>query len=335
MSDITTDPAYNTVAPGDFKSMIEVDRYNNRSTAFDKIISATHDHFWDPLDTKYIDFSVPFDIESDYIVDPEMSLDRIIADMAGLDEKKKIKLANMGTLWSLSAILHGEQGALSLSASLVDILKDPGAQEYATNQAREEARHVLGFSRYVQARWGKPCACGPALADLLDELVAAPEVYKKMESLLGEWADSLPEEKLPETIQILQLGARACHGSEVLQQKAAEAHQRWQAVAGQQSELPSVTRLRQQQPEQEMETLLSRPQLELAKLKEDQAEMARQLAEMRQVMQQQINALAQQLQLDELKQQVAALPGMLEKLISQSPVPAVSPAPAVTQKPPR
>ena len=180
MADITTDAAYNTVAPGDFKSMIEVDRYNNRSTAFDKIISATHDHFWDPLDTKYIDFSTPFDIESDYIVDPEMSLDRIIADMAGLDEKKKIKLANMGTLWSLSAILHGEQGALSLSASLVDILKDPGAQEYATNQAREEARHVLGFSRYVQARWGKPCECGPALADLLDELVAAPEVYKKI-----------------------------------------------------------------------------------------------------------------------------------------------------------
>ena len=27
-----------------------------RSTAFDKIISATHDHFWDPLDKKYIDF---------------------------------------------------------------------------------------------------------------------------------------------------------------------------------------------------------------------------------------------------------------------------------------
>ena len=36
--------------------MIEVDRYGERTDAFDKIISATHDHFWDPLDKKYIDF---------------------------------------------------------------------------------------------------------------------------------------------------------------------------------------------------------------------------------------------------------------------------------------
>jgi len=53
-------------------------------------------------------------------------------------------------------ILHGEQGALSLSASLCDILVDPGAQEYAANQTREEARHVAAFGRYVKVRWGTP-----------------------------------------------------------------------------------------------------------------------------------------------------------------------------------
>ena len=53
----TVDPAYDAVRPDDFPAMMEADRYGQRSTAFDKIISATHDHFWDPLDSKYVDFS--------------------------------------------------------------------------------------------------------------------------------------------------------------------------------------------------------------------------------------------------------------------------------------
>src|SRR5262249_50003328 len=84
------------------------------------------------------------------------------------------------TLWTMSSILHGEQGALSLSASLCHILRDPGAQEYAANQTREEARHVTGFSKYVHARWGKPTEVGPALGDLLNELVLSPLVWKKL-----------------------------------------------------------------------------------------------------------------------------------------------------------
>mgnify|MGYP007083815984 CR=1 FL=1 len=61
---ITKDAMYDAVAPDDFESMLELDRYNNRSSAFDKIISATHDHFWDPLDKAYIDFDEPFDMEN-------------------------------------------------------------------------------------------------------------------------------------------------------------------------------------------------------------------------------------------------------------------------------
>src|SRR6185369_9528594 len=73
---ITKDLIYDAVAPDDFESMLELDRYNARSTAFDKIISATHDHFWDPLDPKYIDFSAPFDMENEALLpdDQVMSL---------------------------------------------------------------------------------------------------------------------------------------------------------------------------------------------------------------------------------------------------------------------
>ncbi|MAU61461.1 diiron oxygenase [Parvibaculum sp.] len=177
---ITKDNAYDAVAPDDFPAMMEVDRYNARSTAFDKIISATHDHFWDPLDVKYIDFSEPFDLENQMIMPEEMVPELKLPCVQALDRKAQVKLANESARWALSSILHGEQGALNLSASLCHILRDPGAQEYAANQTREEARHVTAFAKYVQARWGKPLPVGTTLGGLLTDIVRAPEVYKKI-----------------------------------------------------------------------------------------------------------------------------------------------------------
>src|ERR1700677_4691709 len=69
---ITKDVMYEAVSPDDFESMLDLDRYGNRSTAFDKIISATHDHFWDPLDKKYIDFDEPFDMENEALLPEDL-----------------------------------------------------------------------------------------------------------------------------------------------------------------------------------------------------------------------------------------------------------------------
>jgi hypothetical protein len=180
MVHITKDEAYDAVAADDFPAMLEVARYGRRSTAFDRIISATHDHFWDPLDKKYIDFTAPFDIEAQQILPDEMF--PLFQTQLGerLNTAEHIRFANQSARWFLSSILHGEQGALALSASLCHILHDPGAQEYAANQTREEARHVTAFSAYIKARWGTPLPCGPTLENLLTELVLAPEVYKKI-----------------------------------------------------------------------------------------------------------------------------------------------------------
>jgi hypothetical protein len=180
MSNITKDPAYDAVDPSDFPAMLDVERYGRRSTAFDKIISATHDHFWDPLDKKYIDFDTPFDMENEYIVPPNMTMELQTAIADRLDERQKIKLVNRSVQFSISSILHGEQGALALSASLCHILRDPGAQEYAANQTREEARHVTAFASYVKARWGKPTPIGSVLGNLLIEMVGSPDVWKKL-----------------------------------------------------------------------------------------------------------------------------------------------------------
>jgi len=179
---ITKDLIYEAVAPDDFESMIELDRYEKRSTAFDKIISATHDHFWDPLDKKYIDFDEPFDIghvqmmPDDQIFQLQIPYVRDHLENTG----QKVKFANEMQLWSFSSILHGEQGALNLSASLCHVLKDQGAQEYAANQTREEARHVTAFAKFVKSRWGRPRPCGTVLKALLVDIISAPEVYKKI-----------------------------------------------------------------------------------------------------------------------------------------------------------
>ena len=179
---ITKDLIYDAVAPDDFESMLELDRYNNRSSAFDKIISATHDHFWDPLDKKYIDFDEPFDMENEMLLPEDMiislSTDYVSNHLS--DWKTRVRFANQSALRSFSSILHGEQGALNLSASLCHVLKDQGAQEYAANQTREEARHVTAFAKYIKARWGRPVECGPTLKTLLVEIIGSPEVYKKI-----------------------------------------------------------------------------------------------------------------------------------------------------------
>ena len=175
---ITYDKAYDTVAREDFPAMLEVPRYGRRTDAFDGIISATHDHFWDPFDKNYIDYDLPFDMARTPIMPLETIVELKSAVADRLDEGQKIGLANDVTHWSVSNLLHGEQGALSLSASLCHILLDPGAQEYAANQAREEARHVAGFTRYIAKRWGPPLPVGKTISSVLTDLVTTEEVYK-------------------------------------------------------------------------------------------------------------------------------------------------------------
>jgi hypothetical protein len=178
--DITHDTIYNTVDRDDFDALIEVERYGTRSDAFDSIISATVDHFWDPADPRYVNFDTDFNMQEQTILPRDFTVELQTAVADKLDEGQQIRLANQSSRFILSSILHGEQGAMSLSASLCQIMKDPGAQEYAANQTREEARHVAAFSRYINTRWGSPLKAGPTLQGLMNEIVISPHVYKKL-----------------------------------------------------------------------------------------------------------------------------------------------------------
>src|SRR5665213_1747644 len=137
---ITHDPAYETVAPDDFAAMVAVERYPRRSAAFDGIIGQTHDHFWDPHNPAYLDYATPFDLERETVMPLERFPELNCAATEHLDPATKIRLANQIQRWTMSNILHGEQGALSLSASLCDILIDPARRNTPpTRRARRRA----------------------------------------------------------------------------------------------------------------------------------------------------------------------------------------------------
>ncbi len=135
---------------------------------------------------------------------------------------------------------------------------------------------------------------------------ASPEVTKKMESLLVGWANSLEAEKTPEAIHILQAGLRICPGSEALA-GALEGHwSRWNERAAQQSELPEVAQWRQTvaATDPPAEPLLSSAQLEILRLRQQQQQMADEVASLKAT----------------LDERLGGLPGMLEKLLEARPV---------------
>ena len=144
----STTPSTETISD----SLIEVDRYADRTDVFDSIIASTVDHFWDPTDVRYIDFnSNPMDLTQEMIMPRDFCIELNTAVADKLDEGQQIRLANQNTRFVLSSILHGEQGALSLSASLTQILRDPGAMEYVREpdprgSASRHGLHELYFN---------------------------------------------------------------------------------------------------------------------------------------------------------------------------------------------
>lgn len=178
---ITKDDIYQVLEPDNFSAQLDVSRYGSRKPIFDRYISYSDRHFWDPMNADYIDFSTPFDMENSMMVSekliPALQTNEVSSKLTG---QRRIAFVNEVSRWILSSILHGEQGALALSAGLVNMLKDPGAQEFMANQVREEARHVSAFSRFIQVRWGTPLSAGPTLSGLLTEIVNSDEVYKKI-----------------------------------------------------------------------------------------------------------------------------------------------------------
>lgn len=182
MTEIKTSP-FKQFA-GDFSDRLHPFYFLNTTDIFERIVSRTHEHFWDPNDSAYIDFNTPFDLKRQAIMpfDTVPELCSPIAEL--LTAEQKVEFANDSVHWWLSGFLHGEQGALSLALSLCDTLQSPSAVEYAANQAREEARHVTAFTNYIFLRWGKPLPVNPVFGKLLFNIVTANKIHRKIIGML-------------------------------------------------------------------------------------------------------------------------------------------------------
>ena len=71
--------------------------------------------------------------------------------------------------WLFSQFLHGEQGALTVSARIVESVPDLDSKFYAATQVMDEARHVELYSRFVEEKIGMYYPINQDLAKLLAE----------------------------------------------------------------------------------------------------------------------------------------------------------------------
>jgi hypothetical protein len=71
--------------------------------------------------------------------------------------------------WLFSQFLHGEQGALTVSARIVESVPDLDSKFYAATQVMDEARHVELYAKFIDEKLGMYYPVNQDLAKLLEE----------------------------------------------------------------------------------------------------------------------------------------------------------------------
>lgn len=71
--------------------------------------------------------------------------------------------------WLFSQFLHGEQGALTVAARIVESVPDMDSKFYAATQVMDEARHVEVYARFLKEKIGLFYPINDDLAKLLEQ----------------------------------------------------------------------------------------------------------------------------------------------------------------------
>ena len=86
-----------------------------------------------------------------------------------LNEKERENLGHHLGAWLFSQFLHGEQGAMTVAARIVESVPDMDSKFYAATQTMDEARHVELYSRFLREKVGLYYPMNSDLAKLLAE----------------------------------------------------------------------------------------------------------------------------------------------------------------------
>jgi hypothetical protein len=124
---------------------------------------------WDA--SSRIDWSQNLDPENPMLMPDEMI--RIFGSPIWnrLDAKERANLRRHNQAWQISQFLHGEQGALMVSARIVESVPDINAKFFAATQVMDEARHVESYSRLLHEKFELAYPITPPLAALLADVV--------------------------------------------------------------------------------------------------------------------------------------------------------------------
>ena len=89
-----------------------------------------------------------------------------------LSEQERAQVNHHLSAWLFSQFLHGEQGALTVAARIVQSVPDMDSKFYAATQAMDEARHVELFARFMREKIGLYYPVNPDLAKLLADALS-------------------------------------------------------------------------------------------------------------------------------------------------------------------
>jgi hypothetical protein len=84
-----------------------------------------------------------------------------------LSQAERDELGQHLSGWLFSQFLHGEQGALTVAARIVESVPDMDSKFYAATQTMDEARHVELYSRFLRDKVGLAYPINADLARLL------------------------------------------------------------------------------------------------------------------------------------------------------------------------
>ncbi len=89
-----------------------------------------------------------------------------------LSQAERDELGHHLGAWLFSQFLHGEQGALTVAARIVESVPDMDSKFYAATQAMDEARHVELYQRFIRDKIGLYYPINPDLARLLADALS-------------------------------------------------------------------------------------------------------------------------------------------------------------------
>jgi hypothetical protein len=89
-----------------------------------------------------------------------------------LSQAERDELGHHLSAWLFSQFLHGEQGALTVAARIVESVPDMDSKFYAATQTMDEARHVELYSRFMREKIGMYYPINDDLARLLADALS-------------------------------------------------------------------------------------------------------------------------------------------------------------------